>query len=277
VNKGSYHWGTVTKDNGEAYRRVNNGAATKYPLPSEGKELLPVGDILRVIRRLLWVVILVALLTAGIAVGVSLLQPPAYDATALVVVRPTQTSNSQAGFSNTITGLQTLAHEMAVVGLTPSMVEAIVHARAELPSPVSAADLHNNLKVEQLADTRFIQLSYRGTEPNQTQAVTNLAAEAFTRQMPEVSGVATDAVVTVSEPATLPNAPQSPNPLRNGLVALAMGLILGVGLALLLDRFAVGSWQSPEEVESVLGVPTFGAIPDFEEANHKQRRTKQRT
>ena len=249
---------------------MNNGAA-KYPLPSEGKELLPVGDILRAIRRRLWVVILVALLTAGIAVGVSLLRPPVYDASATVVVRPAQNSNPQEGFSNTITGLQTLAHEMAVVGLTPSIVEAVVNARAELPSPVSAADLHNNLKVEQLADTRFIQLSYRDTEPNETQAVTNLAAETFARQIPEVSGVATDAAVTVSQHAALPNAPQSPNPLRNGLVAFAIGLILGIGSALLLDYFKVRSWQSPEEVESALGVPTFGAIPDFEEANHKSR------
>ena len=88
---------------------MNNGAA-KYPLPSEGKELLPVGDILRAIRRRLWVVVLVALLTAGIAVGVSFLQQPAYDASATVVVRPAQNSNPQEGFSNTITGLQTLAH-----------------------------------------------------------------------------------------------------------------------------------------------------------------------
>ncbi len=277
MNKGRYYyWATAAEENGKAYTRVNNGVAKYPPPPSEDKELHPVGDILRAVQRRLWIVLLVALLMVGAAVGVSLLQPHVYEATATVVVKPAQNSNPQEGFSNQLTGLETLAHEMVVLGMTPSMVEAVVNARAELPSSVSAADLQN-IKVEQLLDTRFIQLSYSGTEPNETQAVTNLAAETFARQMPVVSGVATDAAVTVSEPAQLPKAPQSPNPLRNGLVAFAIGLILGIGLALLLDHFEARSWQSPEEVESALGVPTFGAIPDFEGAKHKPRRTKQRS
>ncbi len=54
----------------------------------------------------------------------------------------------------------------------------------------------------------------------------------------------------------------SPNPVRNGLLALAIGLMFGVGLAFLLE-YLDDSWQSPEEVEQVSGVPTFGIISEF--------------
>jgi len=55
----------------------------------------------------------------------------------------------------------------------------------------------------------------------------------------------------------------SPDPLLNGLVALALGLLLGLGLAFLLE-YLDDSWESPEEVERVSGVPTFGVIPGFQ-------------
>lgn len=54
----------------------------------------------------------------------------------------------------------------------------------------------------------------------------------------------------------------SPDPVRNGALALVLGLMLGVGLAFLLE-YLDDSWRSPEEVEQVSGVPTFGVIPEF--------------
>jgi receptor protein-tyrosine kinase len=49
---------------------------------------------------------------------------------------------------------------------------------------------------------------------------------------------------------------------RNGLLALAVGLIIGVGLAFLLE-YLDDSWDSPEEMEQVSGAPTFGIIPEI--------------
>jgi capsular polysaccharide biosynthesis protein len=42
-----------------------------------------------------------------------------------------------------------------------------------------------------------------------------------------------------------------------------LGGILGLGLAFLLENLD-DSWRSPEEVELVSGVPTFGVIPVYE-------------
>jgi capsular polysaccharide biosynthesis protein len=60
----------------------------------------------------------------------------------------------------------------------------------------------------------------------------------------------------------VPDEPVSPNPVRNGILALALGLMLGVGLAFLLE-YLDDSWRSPEEVEHITGVPTFGTIPEY--------------
>jgi uncharacterized protein involved in exopolysaccharide biosynthesis len=123
---------------------VNN--TVKYTPPAEDEEFISVADTARSARRRLWIVILLPLLTVGTAVGVSLLQPPVYEASATVVVSPREGANQQDNFSNTISGLQILAHEMEVAGLNRSMVEEIVNAQGE-PSAVSEADLNNNLTI----------------------------------------------------------------------------------------------------------------------------------
>jgi capsular polysaccharide biosynthesis protein len=78
-----------------------------------------------------------------------------------------------------------------------------------------------------------------------------------------VSPSANAITATVWERAAVPDSPVSTNPLRNALLGLLLGGMLGLGLAFLLE-YLDDSWRSPEEVEQVSGVPTFGAIRTFE-------------
>lgn len=77
-----------------------------------------------------------------------------------------------------------------------------------------------------------------------------------------VSPGANAITATVWERAIVPEEPVSPNPLRDGLLALMLGLMLGTGAAFLLE-YLDDSWRSPEEAEQVSGVPTFGMVPAF--------------
>jgi capsular polysaccharide biosynthesis protein len=113
------------------------------------------------------------------------------------------------------------------------------------------ADLAGNLAIAQLEDTRYLVLSYKDGSPRQAQEVANNAARVFAREAPEAGGVAADAVVKVSDEAPVPTTPEDPDPLRDGLGALAMGLMLGIGLAFLLEYIHLRGLRSPEKVEQV--------------------------
>jgi hypothetical protein len=118
---------------------------------------------------------------------------------------------------------------MEVAELTPSMVEEVVRTPGE-PSTISLSDLENNLTLEQEEeDTRFLLLTYRDT--------------------PEASGVVSYATVKVRAFAREPAAPEEPDPLRNALIALAIGLMLGVGAILLLEQVGGEDRGSPEGSE----------------------------
>ena len=238
----------------------------KYTPPDKDEAFVSIADTARSARRRMWIVILVPLLTVSAAIGASLLQQTDYDATAKVVVSP---RGQQDNLSNTISGLQALAIEMEAAGLNRSMVEDIVKTQGE-PGAVSEADLNNNLTIAQLEDTRFLTLTYNDTNKMRAQEVVNNAAEIFAKKAPEASGVAADAAVRVSAYAGVPPAPEEPDPVRNGLGALVIGLMLGVGLAFLLEYLYLSGLRSPEKVEQVSGVPTFGTIPDFKAARARK-------
>jgi capsular polysaccharide biosynthesis protein len=87
----------------------------------------------------------------------------------------------------------------------------------------------------------------------------------------EANASSSDITVMVWEYAAVPRAQISPDPVRNGLLALGLGLMLGVGLAFVLE-FLDDHWRSPGEVEQVTGVPTLGIIREFKVAKNRKEK-----
>ena len=64
----------------------------------------------------------------------------------------------------------------------------------------------------------------------------------------------------VSEVAKVPTSPASPQPLRNGALALAVGLVLGVGMAFLFEYLDRRIKDEPG-LEREFGVPVLASVP----------------
>jgi capsular exopolysaccharide synthesis family protein len=64
----------------------------------------------------------------------------------------------------------------------------------------------------------------------------------------------------VVQPANLPTSPASPDFIRNGLLALAVGLALGIGLAFLRERLDE-RLRGREDLEAQIGAPVLATVP----------------
>ena len=214
--------------------------------------------ILRTLRRRMWLIALVAVVITASALGFSLYQTPTYEASVKILVG--QNSTSATSLSGSVEGLQEVALTVAKAVPTVPVAEAVVE-RVDLPE-VSTEEVLENMSAQQDPGTMFIDVSYKNPDPERTQLVANTIGQVTTEKISQVSPGASAMTATVWEPATLPNTPVSPDLIRNSILAFVLGTLLGVVLAFLLE-YVDDSWDSPEEVEEVSGVPTFGVIPAF--------------
>jgi capsular polysaccharide biosynthesis protein len=219
----------------------------------------PVEKLLRTLLRRVSAIVLVMVVVTGATVGFSLLQPPTYEASVKILVGQERTEIANLG--GEISGLQEVTLTGARAVSTMPVAQGVVE-QLNLPED-SAQEVLKNVIVEPEPGTMFVNVTYRSSEPERAQLIANAIGQVVSQKISEVSLGANAITATVWEPATLPENPVSPDPVRNSIIALVLGGLLGVLLAILLENVD-NSWDSPEEVEEISGVPTFGVIPKFE-------------
>ena len=222
-------------------------------------------DLLRMLRRRLWVILLVAVTLTGLAVGFSLAWPPTYEASVKILIGQQRTDNAPSTLGSDVQGLQQLTVTMSEAVNTLPVASAVIQ-RLDLQQ--SPKDFMRNLSAQQIKTTQFIEVSYKDHNPERAQQVVNTVGDVFSERVSKVSASTNAITATVWERAAVPDSPVSPNPLRDGALAFLLGSILGIGIALLLEH-QDDHWKSPEEVEQVSGVPTFGVIPNLSAARKK--------
>ena len=87
------------------------------------------------------------------------------------------------------------------------------------------------------------------------------------KEVDVASGVGANNVFIVDR-AMVPGAPSSPNLPRALMLALALGLAVGWGMAFLLERLD-DKIRTVEQVEATTGLPILGVIPKVEEASEQ--------
>jgi capsular polysaccharide biosynthesis protein len=220
--------------------------------------------IAQILRRRLWTIVLVVVVLTGSALAFSLYQTPTYEASIKILVG--QKSRAKTNLNSSIQGLHGFTLTVARAVPTTPIAQGVVE-RLNLPDG-SAGTVVKNTSVEQDPGTMFINVSYKDSDPKRAQEIANAIGQTISQKIPEVTLGANRILVKLWEPATLPSTPVSPDPVRNSLIAFILGGFLGVALAFLLE-YVDNSWDAPEEVEEISGVPNFCVIPDFEASASK--------
>ncbi|MGA1835727.1 polysaccharide biosynthesis tyrosine autokinase [Herbiconiux sp. 11R-BC] len=216
-------------------------------------------DYLRVLRKG-WIFI-VALTLLGVAVGsiYSILKQPEYQATSKVFVS-VQSSGSISELTQGSSFAQGQVKSYADIVTTPVVLQPVI------------ASLGLNLDVQQLAarvsatsplDTVIVEIT--ATDPNARTAseIANAVASSFQSTVANLVPAPTDGVppvkITVLQQALIPAAPYTPNvPLNIGIGAL-IGLLLGVGVAILREALDTRI-RNEHDVEAITDAPILGGI-----------------
>jgi succinoglycan biosynthesis transport protein ExoP len=175
-----------------------------------------------------WVVALAAVVSTGLTLGVSLMQPSMYAASVEILVGQRSTDEIPEDAFD----LQQLTQTMAETMHSRRVAEGVIQ---ELNLRTTPENLLENMRVEQVKATQLIHVDYRDPNPQRAQEVADTIGKVFSEQISKASPSASSITTTLWEHAEIPERPVSPQPIRNSAIALGVGVMLGIVLAFLLD------------------------------------------
>jgi Mrp family chromosome partitioning ATPase len=249
---------------------------------------------LRVLRRQAWIILLCALVAAGVAYELAHRQSLKYEATAQLLI---QTNSQDLALPNTpalftdatrgrATALQLItSHEVArlvaqqlhpksfdtQISATASGDSDVVSVTARAPTAVEAAQLANGYATEYIVFRREqMQARYLAEAQllNQKLAAAKTAGHeqslSVLRQQAVRLHLAADTQTgdaQLVQAASMPSHPVSRNEVRDGLLGGGFGLLLGLGLAFLRDKISDRVTREDELAELAPGVPVIGYVP----------------
>jgi capsular polysaccharide biosynthesis protein len=243
----------------------------RYEAPIEQCDI-SVRDLFLSIWRRKWIVMLVVVVFVGAAALFTLTRPAYYESTTKLLVMQ-KAGEAPSSIGAQVEGLGEITVTIAEVVATRPIANATIQ---QLGLAMSPDDLLDNLQVEQVPATQVIEVSYQDPDPARAQQVANTVGKVFSEQVAQVTGATGIRVMTWEEAVLPETAGVRPIPflkglllvrilalILDGLLGLVVGLMVGVGLALVLELLD-GSWRSPEEAEEVTGAPVIGVVPPSE-------------
>ena len=172
-------------------------------------------------------------LVAVIVVMASLQITPQYEASTKMLIG--EQGAEQPALNAEFQQLQELTLTLAEVARSRPIAEDAIERLGLSTTP---DEFLERLEAEPIENTQFVELSYRDTDPRRAQVVANTVSDILSQRVSDMAPRANAPTAKLWERAQVPEEPVSPNPLRNGLLALVSGLLLCVGLALALPRVA---------------------------------------
>ena len=106
---------------------------------------------------------------------------------------------------------------------------------------------------------QILTLSYTSKKPQEGVEVLNPLIEEFDKTSKEIISNGEMFVLTTPE---MPSNPTSPNKKMNVMIGIALGLMIGVSLALFLE-YIDDSVKTNEDIELLLDVPVIGDVPIY--------------
>jgi capsular polysaccharide biosynthesis protein len=223
-------------------------------------------DFLRALRHG-WLIVVLCVVGGGLAgFGYASVQDPQYRATATLFISTTGAQTPDIRQTDNVFSQSRASTYAQLATTTPVLQEA-----ANVLGDRSLSDVRTGIVSAAREETNLIDVTAVAPSADQAASEADAVAQALARTVNELEATsplnATDVVLRLVQPASPPDAPESPRQARTVLVGLIVGLSAGVGITILRQSLS-SRLRSPRDVAAVAGiVPT--SLPEGPDGQRK--------
>ncbi len=208
----------------------------------------------QMLRRGWWVILLTSLVATVATLGASYIITPQYKATARFILSPKIISPSSPDLG--LWGLDILSNQTVITTYMEVMKSDRVYRDALDAVELSAEEKEDySYEVQVLPNSSVIELSVSGPNPIMAAGLANSIGD----QAILLTSLLNDYYrVDFLDEALPPDTPESPQPIRDSILAFGIGLLLGAVLAIIRDQLmtSLDSYRLRFQLDHVTGVFT---------------------
>lgn len=219
------------------------------------EETISLQDLFKTLRKrasLIAFMTIIAITLSGIISFAFL--TPIYQASTQILVNQTNQEQQSLNAQDIQTNLQLINTYNVII----KSAAILTKVNEELDLDMSVADLNQKITVNSEQNSQVVTISVQDESPAQAVKIANATASVFQEEIVILMNVDN---VNVLAPAEIPEKPSpiKPNPKLNMAIAAVIGLMIGVGIAFLLDYLDT-TMKNEEDIDEVLGLPVLGLI-----------------
>lgn len=217
-------------------------------------------DFVKLLRTRWLTIFVTALVGVLAAITVTLVQTPKYESSTRLFV----SASSGASASEVFQGMR-YSQERVISYTELIMGETLAQRTIDrLDLDMTPGDLLKNITAKAIPDTVLIEVLVLDPSPVRARDIANAVSDEFVLMARELEtpapGARPDARVVVEQRATIPQKPVIPKRFRNLATGLVVGLVLGLGLAVIRELLD-NTVKTAEALEEVTGAVAVGFIP----------------
>lgn len=209
-------------------------------------------DYVRILRQRGWLIVLLAILTAGAAFGYSRMQTPVYEASARLLI------TSRPDFGQT-QATRTLLRDFAIWLNSSYRAESVIE---QLQLDMTPRQLLGDVTVAAATSESVVQIEVENTNPDLAKDIARAWAQLLIDRRRDQNANLREEDRIEAELVDDPVAGlKRPMTKINTLAGAVFGGLLGIVVIFVMEWIESGILRRPEDVERHLQIPVVGRIP----------------
>lgn len=224
------------------------------------EETISLKELFHTLKKRITLIISITLFAMIISALVSyFVLTPEYKSSTQILVNQTKDDQSVYNYNEVQTNVQLISTYSVII----KSAAILNNVKNELNLDYSVSELNDKITVESAQNSQIMTVSVTDPDPVIALNIANKTAEVFEKEIKEIMSVDNVSILPLADDQEN-QSPVSPNPPLNIAIAAAIGLLIGIGLAFLLD-YLDNTVKTEQDIEKLLELPVLGAITTIDE------------